>query len=54
MRKFLVIALLIIVAIIVAIYTFVLGTIKLLIGGFSLGALVIIVLIVWLVWKIKD
>jgi len=54
MKKFLVITLLIIAAIIIAVYTFIVGTIKLIIGGISLGALLVILLIVWLVWKIKD
>lgn len=54
MKKFLVITLLIIAVIIIAVYTFIVGTIKLMIGGISLGVMVVILLIVWLVWKVKD
>jgi len=54
MRKILVISLLVIAAIIIAVMTFIIGAIKFFIGGISLGALIVILLIVWLAWKVND
>lgn len=54
MKKFIVISLLVIAAIIIGILTFIVGAIKFFIGGISLGTLLLVVLILWLAWKIND
>lgn len=54
MRKVVVISLLVIVAVIIAVLTFIVGAIKFFIGGISLAALIVILLILWLAWKIND
>mgnify|MGYP001198911039 CR=1 FL=1 len=54
MKKYLVIALLIIVAIVVAYLTFVSAAIKIVIGAILLGVSAIALLAVWIMWKIDD
>ncbi|WP_165366145.1 hypothetical protein [Brumimicrobium glaciale] len=54
MKKILVISLLVIVAIVIAVLTFIVGAIKLVLGGISLGAMIVILLIVWIAWKVND
>ena len=54
MKKYLVIGLLILVAILVAYFTFVIATIKLAIGGILLAISAIALIAVWIMWKIRD
>lgn len=54
MKKFIVITLLVLVALTVAVLTFIIGAIKMIVGGISLGALVILLIIVWIAWKVND
>lgn len=54
MKKYLVIALLIIVAIAVAYLTFIIATIKIVVGSILLAIAAIALLAVWIMWKIND
>ncbi len=54
MKKGLVIGLLVIVAILIGVFTFIVGAIKLVIGCVLLGVALVAVLIVWGLWKIKE
>ncbi|WP_199223364.1 hypothetical protein [Brumimicrobium oceani] len=54
MKKILVISLLVIAALIIGVLTFIVGAIKFFIGGISLGALIVVTLILWLAWKVSD
>lgn len=54
MKKFLVIALLVIVAIAVGYLTFVIAAIKMVVGGILLAISAIALLAVWIMWKIDD
>ncbi len=54
MKKYLVIALLIIVGLAVAYLTFIIAAIKIVIGSFLIGIAAIALLIVWIMWKIND
>ena len=54
MKKYLLIALLVIIAIVIAVLTFIVGTIKIMFGAISLGVMLIALLVVWIMWKIKD
>lgn len=54
MKKYLVIALLVIVGLAVAYLTFVIAAIKMIIGAILLGIAAIALLVVWIMWKIDD
>lgn len=54
MKKYLVIALLVITAIAVAYLTFVIAYIKIIFGAVLLGIAAIALLAVWIMWKIED
>ncbi|MBT0607091.1 hypothetical protein [Aequorivita echinoideorum] len=54
MKKYLAIALLIIVALAVAYLTFVIAAIKIVVGAILLGIMCIALLAVWIMWKTKD
>ncbi len=54
MKKYLVIALLIIVGLAVAYLTFIIAAIKIIIGAILLGVMLIALLAVWIMWKIED
>ncbi len=54
MKKYLVIALLIIVGIAIAYLTFIIAAIKFIIGAILLGISAIALLAVWIMWKIDD
>jgi hypothetical protein len=54
MKKYFVIALLVIVGLAVAYLTFVIAAIKIVIGSILLGVSAIALLAVWIMWKIED
>lgn len=54
MKKYLVIALLVIVGLAVAYLTFIIAAIKFVIGSILLGVAAIALLAVWIMWKIED
>ena len=54
MKKYLVIALLVIVGLAVAYLTFVIAAIKIVIVAILLGVAAIALLVVWIMWKIED
>jgi len=54
MKKYLVIALLVIVGLTVAYLTFIIAAIKIVIGSFLIGVAVLALLVVWIMWKIED
>jgi len=54
MKKFLVIAFLVIIGLVVAYLTFVVAALKIVIGAILLGVAAIALLAVWIMWKIKD
>ncbi|SRX52551.1 hypothetical protein [Aequorivita sp. CIP111184] len=54
MKKYLVIALLVIVGLAIAYITFVIAAIKMVIGAILLGVAAIALLAVWIMWKIED
>ena len=54
MKKFIVIAFLLIIAAVIAYFTFVIATLKIAIGGILLGISVIALIATWVLWKIKD
>lgn len=54
MKKYLVIALLIVIGLVVAYLTFVISVIKFAFGAVMLGIAAIALLAVWIMWKIKD
>lgn len=54
MKKYLVIALIVIVGIAIAYLTFIIAAIKFVIGAILLGIAAIALLAVWIMWKIND
>lgn len=54
MKKYLVIALLVVVGLVAAYLTFVIAAIKMVIGSILIGISAIALLIVWIMWKTKD
>ena len=54
MKKYLVIALLIIIGLAIAYLTFVIAYIQIVIGAILLGISAIALLAVWIMWKIED
>lgn len=54
MKKFLVIALLVIVGLALAYLTFIISAIKIIVGSVLLGISAIALLAVWIMWKIED
>lgn len=54
MKKYLVIALLVIVGLAVAYLTFIIAVIKIVLGSILLGIAAIALLAVWIMWKIDD
>ncbi|WP_313112778.1 hypothetical protein [Aequorivita sediminis] len=54
MKKYFVIALLVIIAIAIAYLTFVIAYIKIVVGAILLGISAISLLAVWIMWKIED
>ncbi|MCG2417456.1 hypothetical protein K8089_00370 [Aequorivita sp. F47161] len=54
MKKYLVIALLVIVGLAIAYLTFIIAAIKIIIGSILLGVAAIALLAVWIMWKIDD
>lgn len=54
MKKYLVIAFLVIIGLVVAYFTFVIAAIKIIIGSILLGVAAIALFAVWIMWKIKD
>lgn len=54
MKKYLVIALLVIVGLAIAYLTFVIAAIKMVLGAIMLGIAAIALLAVWIMWKIED
>ena len=54
MKKYLVIALLVVLGLVVAYLTFVIAAIKIVMGAILLGIAAIALLAVWIMWKIKD
>lgn len=54
MKKYLVIALLVIVGLAVAYLTFIIAAIKIVVGSILLGISAIALLAVWIMWKIED
>lgn len=54
MKKFLVIALLIIIALVLVYLTFFIAAIKIVFGSILLGISAIALLAVWIMWKIDD
>lgn len=54
MKKYLVIALLVIVGLAIAYLTFIIAAIKMVIGAIMLGIALIALLVVWIMWKIEK
>lgn len=54
MSKYIVIIILLIVAALIAYLTFVIAAIKITIGAFLLGISAISLLLVWILWKVKN
>ena len=54
MKKYLVIALLVIIGLAIAYLTFVIAYIQIVIGAILLGISAIALLAVWIMWKIED
>lgn len=54
MKKYLVIAFLVIVGLAIAYLTFVIAAIKMVLGAIMLGIAAIALLTVWIMWKIED
>ncbi len=54
MKKYLVIALLVVVGLIIAYFTFIIAAIKIVLGSILLGVAAIALFVVWIMWKIDD
>lgn len=54
MKKYLVIAFLVILGIAIAYLTFIIAAIKIVLGSILLGIAAIALLAVWIMWKIED
>ncbi|MGB3776540.1 MAG: hypothetical protein WA951_14870 [Leeuwenhoekiella sp.] len=54
MKKYIVIALLVIVALVIAYLTFIIAAIKFAIGSVFVGIMVLAIFILWVMWKVKT
>lgn len=54
MKKYVIIALLVIVLLVVAYFTFIIAAIKFAVGATFVGIMVLAVLILWIMWKVHD
>lgn len=54
MKKYLIIALIVVIGLVVAYLTFVIAAIKFVFGAVMLGVAAIAVLAIWIWWKVRD
>ncbi|WP_164076240.1 hypothetical protein [Flavimarina sp. Hel_I_48] len=54
MKKYIIIALLVVVALILAYLTFVIAAIKFAVGSVFVGIMVLAIFILWVMWKTRD